>query len=64
MAWVPIANLTGPPGTAVLNDILNRLQQSHISLDTDGVPYYTTGNGTQRLLQDTDGTPFYAAWEL
>ena len=64
MAWVDIANLTGPPGTAVLNEILDRLQQSHLSLDTDGTPYFTTGKGTQRILQDTDGTPYYQPWEL
>ena len=33
---------------------------SHVLLDTDGVPYFdTTATGTQALLVDTDGVPFY-----
>lgn len=64
MAWAEIANIKGAPGTKELNVILDRLQQSHLSLDTDGTPYFTPGKGTQRLLQDVDGTPYYLPHEL
>ena len=64
MAWVPIANLTGPPGTAVLNEILDRLQTSHLSLDENGEPYYTPGRGTHRIMQEMNGELYFSPWEL
>lgn len=32
---------------------------SHISIDSDGVPYIRVGSMTARVLLDTDGTPYF-----
>lgn len=37
---------------------LERLTTSHISLDTDGVPFYSPGSTTVQVGQDLDGTPY------
>jgi hypothetical protein len=34
---------------------------SNIALDTDGVPYFSPGSMTVKVLQDTDGVPYYQA---
>ena len=38
---------------------LDALKTSHISLDTDGVPYYDAGSMSVQVLQDDDGVPYF-----
>lgn len=39
---------------------LELLTISHIGLDVDGVPYFSPGAASARILQDTDGAPYFA----
>ena len=38
---------------------IDALKTSHISLDTDGVPYYDPGSMAVQVLQDDDGVPYF-----
>lgn len=49
--------LVGASGAAIAE--LERLTVSNVALDTDGVPYFSPGSVTARVLADTDGTPFF-----